>query len=247
MSTTKNLDVITELKDDSKYYGEFGKQYLSASDIGTLLNNPSEFKKDKTPTIPMLQGVMFHQLILEPNKDVKYHVVDTSTRTTKHYKDYINSNEIGKAYLQKEVVAVESWVDVVKNNFLIYDLITQEGNQYEVPSIGEIMGTPFKGKADIVGDKVYDLKTTSDISQFRWSAKKYNYDSQAYIYRELFNKDMVFIVVDKYTNQLGIFECSDDFYENGKDKVERAIHIWDLYFSPESKEDINERIIYQTL
>ena len=241
------MDVITELRDDAKYYGEFGKNYVSASDIGTLLNNPSNFKKDKTPTIPMLQGVMFHQLILEPNKDVKYHVVDTSTRTTKHYKDYINSNEIGKAYLQKEVVAVESWVDVVKNNFLIYDLITQEGNQYEVPAVGEIMSTPFKGKADIVGDKIYDLKTTSDINQFMWSAKRYNYDSQAYIYKQLFDKDMVFIVVDKQTNQLGIFECSQQFYDNGRDKVERALEVWDRYYSPLSTEDINSRIIYQTL
>ena len=80
-----------------------------------------------------------------------------------------------------------------------------------------------------------------------WSAKRYNYDSQAYIYKQLFDKDMVFIVVDKQTNQLGIFECSQQFYDNGRDKVERALEVWDRYYSPLSTEDINSRIIYQTL
>jgi hypothetical protein len=58
---------------------------------------------------------------------------------------------------------------------------------------------------------------------------------------------MVFIVVDKQTNQLGIFECSQQFYDNGRDKVERALEVWDRYYSPLSTEDINSRIIYQTL
>ena len=33
-------DVIEKLRDDEAYYGDFGKKYLSNSDIGTLLTNP---------------------------------------------------------------------------------------------------------------------------------------------------------------------------------------------------------------
>ena len=35
-----NEKVIEKLRDDKHYYGDFGKQYLSNSDIGSLLNNP---------------------------------------------------------------------------------------------------------------------------------------------------------------------------------------------------------------
>ena len=33
------MDVIEMLRDDTNYYGDFGKQYLSNSDIGTLLKD----------------------------------------------------------------------------------------------------------------------------------------------------------------------------------------------------------------
>ena len=36
----KKEDVIEKLRDDEHYYGDFGKKYLSNSDIKTLLTNP---------------------------------------------------------------------------------------------------------------------------------------------------------------------------------------------------------------
>ena len=36
-------EIIEKLKDDKEYYGGVGKQYLSNSDIGALLNNPKEY------------------------------------------------------------------------------------------------------------------------------------------------------------------------------------------------------------
>ena len=107
---------------------------------------------------------------------------------------------------------------------------------YEIPGITKIGNYMWKGKADIVNheDKlVVDLKTTGDISKFRWSASKYNYDSQAYVYRELFGYDMVFVVIDKTTHQIGIFDCSDEFYASGKDKVNRAMDAYELFYDTE--------------
>ena len=40
-------NIIEQLRDDSKYYGDFGKQYLSNSDIYNLLKNPRQFRKNK--------------------------------------------------------------------------------------------------------------------------------------------------------------------------------------------------------
>ena len=91
----------------------------------------------------------------------------------------------------------------------------------------------WKGKADIINHNeklVIDLKTTADITKFKWSASKYNYDSQAYIYSELFGYEMIFIVIDKNTQQLGIFDCSPEFYAKGRDKVQRAVDAYRLFY-----------------
>jgi hypothetical protein len=91
----------------------------------------------------------------------------------------------------------------------------------------------WKGKADIINHDeklIIDLKTTADISKFQYSARKYNYDSQAYIYQKLFGYEMVFVAIDKSTHQIGIFDCSTQFLENGKAKVEKAIEAYELFF-----------------
>ena len=36
----KRKEIIEKLRIDEHYYGDFGKQYLSNSDIKTLLTNP---------------------------------------------------------------------------------------------------------------------------------------------------------------------------------------------------------------
>ena len=68
-----------------------------------------------------------------------------------------------------------------------------------------------------------------NLDKFRWNAKKYNYDSQAYIYRKLFGYEMVFIAIDKNTGKIGLFDCSPDFYQSGKDKVEKACEMYELF------------------
>ena len=41
----KQAEVLDRLKNDEDYYGKFGKQYLSNSDIGTLFKNPMDLGK----------------------------------------------------------------------------------------------------------------------------------------------------------------------------------------------------------
>ena len=51
-----NKKAIERLRNDEDYYGEFGKTYLSNSDISALLNNPLEFKKPSPPNPAFLIG-----------------------------------------------------------------------------------------------------------------------------------------------------------------------------------------------
>ena len=45
---------------------------------------------------------------------------------------------------------------------------------------------------------------------------------------------MIFVVIDKNTSQMGIFECSPEFYEKGADKVKRAVEAYDLFYRTEN-------------
>ena len=95
-------DTIDKLRDDENYYGEFGKKFLSNSDIGTLLSNPREFGLSRPDNANFAKGRYFHQLILEPEKALETEFVDVSSRTTKAYKEFIKERDITFALLSKE-------------------------------------------------------------------------------------------------------------------------------------------------
>ena len=222
--------ILQKLRNDEDYYGEFGNQYLSNSHISKLLKDPLRAFEPSKPSPAFLVGGYFHTCILEPNKLDKYKVVKSSTRNTKAYKD-VAGGEL--CLLQHEVDTIELMREKVMSNNICKDLITLGDVEYEVPMVTELFGNKWKGKADIVNHEeklIIDLKTTADIDKFRWSATKYNYDSQAYIYSKLFGYEMLFIVIDKATHKIGMFDCSADFYERGEDKVHKASEAYDLFY-----------------
>tara|TARA_R110000751_G_scaffold92044_2_gene180293 strand:- start:5819 stop:6556 length:738 start_codon:yes stop_codon:yes gene_type:complete len=243
-------NIIEKLRDDNHYYGEFGKQYLSNSDIITLLTDPKNFRKEKEMTKAMLLGRYFHTAMLEPGKlnSEEYFTIDASSRNTKKYKEEIAEYNRPLMMLIKEREEINKAIHSMKNNLEFYDSIFDDGNEFEVPIIKEVMGMMWKGKADIVGKNILiDLKTTSNIKDFKYSARKYNYDSQAYLYQQFFDKPLVFYVVDKLTLELGIFYPSEHFLLNGKEKVEKAIEVYNKFYSKDATEDIENYIIKEIL
>lgn len=223
--------ILERLKNDEDYYGDFGKQFLSNSNVGTLLTNPLALRDTQQSNINFLIGGYFHTAILEPDKLKKYRIVEASTRNTNIYKE-MSGGEM--CLLKHEVDQLELMIDKVLSNEVCKGLIRADNNDYEVPGIAEIAGAMWKGKADILNHSeklIVDLKTTSNLADFRYSAKKYNYDSQAYIYKQLFGYDMVFMAIDKITNQIGIYDCSDKFLETGKEKVEKAVEAYNLFYN----------------
>jgi hypothetical protein len=226
-------EVLKALQDDTNYYGDFGKKYLSNSDIGTLLTNPLALGQKMANRPAFLVGGYFHTAILEPEKLKNFRIVEATTRNTKAYKE-ISDGEM--CLLKHEVDQIELMTEKMLSNEVCRDLIRSGNVEYEQPEITELEGQLWKGKADIVNHDeklIIDLKTTADITKFKYSASKYNYDSQAYIYSKLFGYEMLFIVIDKNTHQIGIFDCSPEFYARGKDKVERAVQAYELFYKSE--------------
>ena len=241
-------EILEKLRDDEHYYGEFGQQFLSNSDISTLLKNPKDLHKPKPSSPACLVGGYFHTAILEPDKLKSFKIVEASTRNTKAYKE-ISDGEL--CLLKHEVDQIELMTQAVMDNDVCRDLIKPILGQieYEEPRVGKIHGQMWKGKADIINheDKlVIDLKTTSDIDKFQWSASKYNYDSQAYIYSTLFGYEMLFMVIDKTTHQIGLFDCSPEFYKRGEDKVRKACDAYELFYKTENF-DHKQHLLTKTL
>jgi hypothetical protein len=242
----KREDQLNKLREDEHYYGEFGKQFLSNSDISTLLTNPLSLGKSMSPIPAFLVGGYFHTAILEPHKLKNFKIVQSTSRNTKAYKE-ISNGEL--CLLQHEADKTEELVDIMMSNEFCRDLIRGKNVEYEVPGIAEIHGKLWKGKADIINHDeklIIDLKTTADISKFRYSATKYNYNSQAYIYQKLFGYEMIFMVIDKTTKQIGVYDCSEKFLSYGEDKVQKAVEAWNLFYNnPEFKPE--NYFINQTL
>ena len=250
--------IIEKLKQDEHYYGKFGKQFLSNSDISILLKNPKLLREAKPKSTAMVIGGYFHTAILEPDKLKSFKIIKSTTRNTKVYKE-MSGGEI--CLLEHEVDKIELMQEAVMDNQICRDLIQGRpfatgdkdhvygSIEYEVPAITELFGNKWKGKADIINHEeklIIDLKTTSDIDKFRWSASKFNYDSQAYIYSKLFGYEMMFMVIDKETLQIGLFDCSPQFYESGKDKVRKATDAYELFYKTDDF-DSKQFLITKTL
>ena len=243
-------DTLYMLKDDAHYYGEYGRQFLSNSDIRTLLKDPAQFRKERPDGKPLVEGRYFHVSLLEPHKKDGIQIVDASTRNTNIYKEAVAASGKDILLLRSEAEELDTVVSAMRSNLRFYDLIYAEGNTFEVPAVQQIKGMMWKGKADVVNPSeglVIDLKTTQNIDDFHWSAKKNNYDSQAYIYQMLFGYPVLFLVAEKGTGRLGIFNASEDFLRGGEDKVERALEVYHKFYGDNASEDINNFFISQTL
>lgn len=232
--------IISELKNDENYYGELGRQFISNSDIDTLINNPEGYGTPTEDNVNFIFGKAFHELVmLGYTNHAEY--VEASTRNTKIYKEA--AQESGKILLlKKEYDNLMRCVDSILANEEAVELIKEGNPEYEVPSVGELFpnkeGVLWKGKADIInGDYIVDLKTTSaKLSKFNSHAYQYNYDSQTFVYENLFKgKKMVFLVVEKDTATVGKFDVSAKSYGYGLDKAFSAQENYIKYVLGEEK------------
>ena len=248
--TVSSIDYLKEkARDDDYYYNYLGKVAFSSTIINTLLNSPKQYYYltkygSSNETSSLALGKIIHAMALTPELyEEQFEVVDVASKNTKKFKEAKESSTKILLTKTEENQANRVVESLLKNEAFISRLY---GSTPEEPAIGEIMGYPFRGKADILrAPKLFDLKTTTDLRAFPYSAKKYGYDVQAYIYCTLFGvdyKDFEFVVIDKSSLDLGIYTVSEDFYLKGKDKVERALDTYTHFFAGKNQEEVLEAI-----
>jgi hypothetical protein len=227
-------ELLKRMLDDEFYYGELNTLALSSSSLKQLLSSPKTYnfslKYGSEESAALRAGALFHWAILEPEKFAAQKFVEVQSRNTKKFKEA--KEEFGKVFTAKERSEAERLVDAFYRNEHAKELITKA--DFEIPAIDNVLGMPFRGKADVLGtNRIVDLKTTTDIKGFSYSANKYGYDVQCYLYCNLFKKeykDFHFLVLDKGSLDIGIFNCSEEFYYRGEEKVEKALDLYNKFF-----------------
>ena len=234
-------EIVGMAYDDKFYYGHLGKNALSSSSLKTILKSPKTYRNilnygDPNSDSPALSaGKLAHWMILEPHKINKLHFVDASTKNTKIYKEA--KAKYGEVFLTKEKNAAERLTDAVLRNEAAIKLLNK--SEFEIPQVQMLEGLPFRGKCDIIqGDTIIDYKTTAELNTFKYSADKYGYDLQAWLYLKLFDKKkFTFLVIDKASTDIGIFETTDEFLARGENKFKQAVDNYKYFFEQDNDLD----------
>ena len=241
-------ELISNMESDSFYYGYLSSGALSSSSCKDLLRSSKAYyksrQKKQTDTQALREGRLFHTLVLEPEKiEHKYEFVDVEKRTLKLFKDATEASD-KEVFLQKEFHFMRS----LKKNIdkcEYADNLLKDGLG-EVPAIDLINGIPFRGKADYLkNNHIIDLKTTSSLEGWEYTAKKkWHYDMQAFIYRQLFNVErFTFLVIEKITGEIGIYEASEECFESGGEKVKICTDRYKEDFIGRANQDL-ENLVY---
>jgi len=242
-------ELLEKMRDDEFYYGYLKTAALSSSSVKKLLESPKVYhyvtKYAQKDTKGLIEGRLLHLSVLEPQKFEELRFVDVVSKNTKAYKEA--KQEYGEVYTKREREETERLTDAIFRNKFAMDLLSDA--EYEVPAIGNILNYPFRGKADVLGSVIVDLKTTTDVGAFeRHTATKYGYDVQAFIYCNLFNKsykEFWFLVIDKKSLDIGIFDVSEKAYYEGEKKLMFAIDRYKQFF--EQGESLDDYIIRGTI
>lgn len=233
-------ELIQQMYSDDFYYEYLSQAAMSSSMASKLNRSVKEYvyslRYSEPKSQALIDGGLFHTMMLEPQKLDDYTFLEVESKNTKAYKLAAEENE--NVYTAKEKRDAERLVDAINRCEQAKKMLTNA--DYEVPMIGYINGMPFRAKADVLKKSgvIIDLKTSLDVHSFHISARKYGYHRQAYIYCTLWgvpHTHFKFLVIDKKSLDIGIFDFSQESYELGKLEVEAIIEkyfdtVGDPYF-----------------
>ena len=230
-------EILKQMEDDSFYYGYLGQNALSSSSAKDLYKSPKTYfnktKEVNSDAPPLREGRLIHTVVLEEEKlNDKYDFVNIGSRRTKTFDAaYAEARLKGKeVMLTSELNKANELCNAIRFNSHANELFT--GGTAETPAIGELYGLPFRGKADYLKDgHLIDLKTTAKLDGWERTAKYlWHYDMQGWIYCELFGvTKFTFVVIEKGTGDIGIFELSDETRELGGNKVRQCVNTYKEY------------------
>lgn len=241
-------DILERMLDDEFYYGYLGSNALSKSACSKLLLGPKAYVKSlkkATETQALRDGRLIHLCTLEPHRIKDLTIVDVASKRGKAWDIALTQNHPQMVYTQKELNYANSIANELLNCQDVSNYLSEA--EFEVPAIKMIDNIPFRGKADVISKgTIIDVKTTTKINSFKYSANNFDYDLQAALYLKLFDcYEFVFIAIDKETREIKICECNDSFISRGYEKLEEAIDKYREYL--EIGNELHNHVTYEIL
>ena len=238
LTEQKIINTCSKFQFDENYYSD--TEFISNSMLGLLKKSPKElarfFEKGSLPTQAMEFGRAFHLAILEPQVFSEQVVVYSGkTKRGKAWDEFCQENEGKTIITEIEFECIKGMENVLFSN---KDIARKLHGNKEIPMVWQdpLSSVLCKGKVDIInGGQIVDIKTTQDASfeAFRRSAYKYGYNRQAAFYLDGFDaKEFIFIVIEKKAPyNVGVYLCSKDFIESGREEYSNLLMDYRKYFS----------------
>ena len=161
---------------------------------------------------------------------------------------------------------IADWVmdDKTACTQFIRDLLNNPESLREQPVIADLHGHQFKGKADLITTDesgqyvIIDFKTTSgNPSDFnKWTLDSFGYNSQAYLYKEMFGMNFKFIFIGKKPKEdsegkiyYDVCEItpSDETLDMGRMRVMEALADYERYYGEGATEDVRASYIKKVI
>lgn len=222
---------------------------ISQSDIKTLITEPFKYFNNivTEPTESMIEGILLHTLLGEPQELNDRFFFTNAPRVTKEIKE-----EAGERYIYKEknLAILKECVDSLKYWLKKIHGINLDDYDSEVSYFGEYNGYKAKGRADKISKDrktIFDFKKCSCASQkeFTKSVCSLHYGIQEVFYRELMGADAFgWIAIEtkplkdkngKHHFMFGTFEASEALIEHSKKLIELGFEVLenpDLFNKP---------------
>jgi hypothetical protein len=132
---------------------------------------------------------------------------------------------------EEEFDTITTIVDRIKGHPLANELIFGKGTQREVELKAKIEGKDWVGRADVVKvgadksiDYILDVKTAAKFDDFKWTAKRNDYDLQAAVYSLIAkaqDKPFYWVIVETVAPyRVGVAVAAPEFVESGYRKLE---------------------------
>lgn len=168
-------------------------------------------------------GTLIHELVLEDKAEwVLSPYDDFRSKAAKEWK----AEQTGTIVKPDEMETITRTADAIRNHPLAAQLI--ESCELEQKLTAKVNGIDFVGYADgISKDRkiIFDLKTTAQFDQFKWTSFRNDFDLQASVYR-LFgdNAEYYFVVAETVMPyRVQIFGVDPEFYDGGDRKLQHTI------------------------
>ena len=218
------------LKDPKEYF----KRYVKEEKEESISKSAFDF------------GTYVHALILEPDTvDEEFAIFEGKTRRGKAYDEFLENNEGKIIITSSQSVKAKEMVAQLKVNRKANNIIDLKEGSVEQTLCAELEGIKVKVRTDynnqtaaIIGEHVIpfgiivDIKTTSDpidIFSIGKTIARYDYDLSAALYIDVLQQQFateqtfIFCFLSKITNEVEIYQASDEMIENGRRKYKAAI------------------------